>query len=473
MGSTTTLRQRLARHCAVKDKLQRIHGFIRVISIRGYVIGLFSQSIKIHFSHLALVSGVHYILSQTISKQATGLDYIDLQLIRKHPLFLVSHYIREVALDVFHEKCNFVVDFHRIYHTKVSSTINDNLKAYERFWISEGPPKMVADTLQRLSRLYLRLPVPSCENGTHRGRDESDWMDGSDGQGGGNWKIKSMKREQVDASRVLRCLDSVMTLVMTGTSTTEARGRKANLSRGTSLRRSLSRARSKSRGRHSESRSESRQGGDDEEKRRLKRLEVTLVKKSSHVMVLPETLALIKLLRSVPVNGFTKYFFELEEQQVIWAIKHRKKWQGFEPDGTRLLNGMRKALFDWRLYLQSLTIADIPIEPIRTPTQFKFVKIDNTGKLQLSDTPIIVLERQAKEENSQPVPQTSAARRIGLPWARKKTHARKNSNDSFTIMIDQGKEKVGSSGTSTSGRNNPPSVDELKKIAEDIKNGLY
>jgi hypothetical protein len=62
---------------------------------------------------------------------------------------------------------------------------------------------------------------------------------------------------------------------------------------------------------------------------------------------------------------------------------------------------------------------------------------------------------------------------MGLPWARKKPHTRRNSNDSFAIMIDQGKEEVGSSGTTTSGRNNPPSVDELKKIAEDIKNGLY
>lgn len=268
-----------------------------------------------------------------------GLDYIDLQLIRKHPLFLVSRHIRQTALDVFHEKCDFVVDFHRIYHTKVSSTVNDNLKAYETFWISEQPPKMVSDTLRSLSRLYLRLPVPSSENGGHRGRDEEEWMDGSDGRGGGNWKIKTMKREQEDAARVLRCLDSVMKVVMADPIMVESRGRTANVSKSTSLRRSLSRARSKSRGRRSESRSESRQGADEERKRHLRRLEVTLVKKNSHVLVLPETLGMIKLLRSVPVDGFTKYFLELEEQQVLWATKHRKKWRGFEPDGPRLLNG--------------------------------------------------------------------------------------------------------------------------------------
>lgn len=86
---------------------------------------------------------------------------------------------------------------------------------------------------------------------------------------------------------------------------------------------------------------------------------------------------------------------------------------------------------------------------------------------------MIVLERPEPEELSQTVPATPAAKRMGRPWARKKTHARRNSNDSFAIMLGQGKEQVGSSGTTTSGRNNPPSVDELKKIAEDIKNGLY
>lgn len=167
-------------------------------------------------------------------------------------------------------------------------------------------------------------------------------MDGSDGKGGGNWKIKSLKREQEDAARILRCLDSVLKVVVADPSTVESRGRTASVSRSSSLRRSLSRARSKSRGRRSESRSESRQGPDGERMRHLRRLEVTLVKKNSHVMVLPDTLGLIKLLRSVPVDGFTKYFFELEEQQVLWATKHRKKWKGFEPDGTRLLNGVQK-----------------------------------------------------------------------------------------------------------------------------------
>ena len=48
-----------------------------------------------------------------------------------------------------------------------------------------------------------------------------------------------------------------------------------------------------------------------------------------------------------------------------------------------------------------------------------------------------------------------------------------DSNDSFAFMIDEGKRTIGNIGTNTSGRVTPPSVDELRKIAEDIKNGLY
>jgi hypothetical protein len=272
-----------------------------------------------------------------------GLDYIDIQLILKHPIFVVSHQMREVALDVLRRKCDFVVDLHQIYHTKVSSTVSENLKKHQRFWIQDTP-KMVRDTLHSLSRLHFRLPVPSCETSGHRGRDEDDWMDGSDGKGGGSWKIKSLKKEQDDAAGVRLCVEAVMEVVMANPeSESEARGRSRSLSRAGSLRkRSLSRlrSRSRSRGRQVPSRGSSRQDDRDaSRKRELKRLEVVLVKRNPYVMVLPETIGLIKTLRSTLVTGFTKYSFELEAQKVLWATKQRKRWQGFEPDGPRLLNG--------------------------------------------------------------------------------------------------------------------------------------
>lgn len=69
-----------------------------------------------------------------------------------------------------------------------------------------------------------------------------------------------------------------------------------------------------------------------------------------------------------------------------------------------------------------------------------------------------------------PLPSNTSILRKPLQWSRKLGHKRK---DSFQYVIEGGMDELGSSGTTTSGRVNPPTVDELRKIAEDIKNGLY
>jgi hypothetical protein len=415
-----------------------------------------------------------------------GLDYIDIQLILKHPIFVVSHQMRDVALDVFYRKCDFVVDLQQIYHTKVASTVNDNLKKQQKFWMQD-PPKMVQDTLRNLSRLHLRLPVPSCENSGHRGRDEEDWMDGSDGKGGGSWKIKSLKKEQNDATGVRLCVEAILVLVTASPSSApDDRGRSSTFtSKPDGLRkRSLSRlrSRSRSRSRQASSRSTSRasdRSGDGNGKRELKRMDIVLVKRSPYVTVLSETITLIKTLRSTPVSGFTTYSFELEAQKVLWATKYRKRWRGFEPDGERLLKGKSRRTHhrapvafanELLLDLQGLSIADRPIEPILTPTSFKFVNVSKQGKLELRDHDVpapIVLEapQHDYDRSSDSVPDaTSSKLSKALPWIRMKTPKRK---DSFTLMME------GDVGLPRFTGNNPPSVDELKRIAEDIKNGLY
>jgi hypothetical protein len=281
-----------------------------------------------------------------------GVDYIDIQLIRKHPIFLVSQKIRDVALDVFHQNCDFVVDLQSIYHTKVSSIIKDNLQAHQKFWITEEPPKMVRETLQKLSKLHLRLPVASCEDGGHRGREEQDWMDGSDGKGGGSYKIKSLRKEKEDAGHIERCLEAIVALVTAEPGTGVERGRSQSLGRANSLRRkeSIARVRSKSREHsapparvpsRSTARAQSRAGMNEGDGKRqpLRRMEVVLVKRNPYAMVLPETLAYIKLLRVPAVTGFTKYYFEVEAQKVLWATKRAGRWRGFEPSGTKLLEG--------------------------------------------------------------------------------------------------------------------------------------
>lgn len=131
--------------------------------------------------------------------------------------------------------------------------------------------------------------------------------------------------------------------------------------------------------------------------------------------------------------------------------------------------------------LQGLTIAEPPIEPIQTPTEFKFVNVDRRGQLRLLDTALpktpIVLETLRTSEKDlpavPPLPSPTKASVIlkSLPWSRKKPRQR---SDSFSLMMEEGIKEIGSSGTNTSGgRIKAPTVEELKQIAEDIRNGLY
>lgn len=128
--------------------------------------------------------------------------------------------------------------------------------------------------------------------------------------------------------------------------------------------------------------------------------------------------------------------------------------------------------------MQGLTIAEPPIEPIQTPTEFKFVNVDHKGQLRLRDTALpktpIVLETPRIPEKYLPadptIPKTSIIMKA-LPWSRKRPGER---SDSFSLMMEEGIKEIGSSATNASGgRIKAPTVDELKQIAEDIKNGLY
>ena len=57
-----------------------------------------------------------------------------------------------------------------------------------------------------------------------------------------------------------------------------------------------------------------------------------------------------------------------------------------------------------------------------------------------------------------------------MAWTKKQRERK----DSFTLMMEEGIKEIGSNGTTTSGgRMKAPTIDELRQIAEDIKNGLY
>ncbi|KAF1995113.1 hypothetical protein P154DRAFT_526593 [Amniculicola lignicola CBS 123094] len=409
-----------------------------------------------------------------------GQDYIHLRQIIEHPLLTVSHHIRDVALDVVRTKCEFVIDLQSIYYTKVSSTVRTNIRKHQKFWISQTPDT-VKETLQSLSRVQIRLPVPSTESAGHRGRGEDDWMDGSDGNGGGSWKVKSMEKEQEDALEIQKCLDSIVKMIMANKRpTVGGRSSKSSLSRSSSLRRAASTFSDKRRG----SQDPLLQGADaqvDETRTPLKRMEIVFVKRSPWALVLSETVSLVKALRSMPVTGFTRYFFELNGQKLIWATKQRKRWQGFEPDARRLLQD-----------LQALTIEEKPIEPIQTPKTFRHVSVTKQGHLQLLDgafpkTPITLEPMGQPPMRLGPVPPRVPAKSKGprvppKPKSKgppsslrkailKSRKEKRMSVDSFAQIMTEGMSEVGSTGGKTSGRNIPPTVEELKKIADDIRAG--
>ncbi|KAF2654282.1 hypothetical protein K491DRAFT_717336 [Lophiostoma macrostomum CBS 122681] len=408
-----------------------------------------------------------------------GLNHLQLREFLDNPVFLVCQRLRAVSLDVFYRKGMFTVDLASIYYTKVSSTVDENLKKHIRFW--NDAPEMVKRALRVLSRLELRLPVPSTEAGVRRGREEDDWMDGSDGKGGGGWRVKSMKREQADALDIQKCLDTITNLVLIKhTPSPEPQGLVRSFS---TLSRSRSRSETNLRLLRSKSAQSSRSGQtsspspedeQDDTRKPLKRLEIVLVKRNSQALILSESLGLIRIIRPIPVSGFTYYFFELSGQKFTWATKYRRRWQGMEPDGPRLLED-----------LQGLNVAEPLVEPICTPTQFAFVDVDKKGKLKLLDSALpktpIVFEPPTRIENDRcivlPVDTMEKSIRrkpVAPPAVTKTLH---NRNDSFGFILEQGTKKD----VPTKARNvfrphrrpEPPTIDELRKIADDIRKGMY
>lgn len=377
-----------------------------------------------------------------------SLDHIDLHQAMTHPLFSVSRRIRAAAMDIFYQKCLFAIDLASIYYTNVASTADENLKRHQKLWIEE-PSHIVQDSLQKLSKLHIRLPVPSTELGLRRGREEDDWMDGSDGNGGGSWRINSLKKEQEDAHQIQKCLNGIVHLL--------------TASPNKSLRRKRSfvgRQRSGSRG------SRTSENG-DEKRSPLKRLEIVLVKRSPRAAIQPQVLDFVNVLRTLKVTGFTKYSFELKGQNVQWATKHRQKWKGMEPNGAKLIED-----------LQALTIPEPKVDPICTPTEFKFTTTDKRGRLAFLDTALpktpITLEAPkrdtSKERELPPIPVTpKSLLRNPLAMLRKKSHKRE---DSYTMIMAEGLGSSSGKGKS-SAKEQPPTVEELQKIADDIRKGLY
>lgn len=118
--------------------------------------------------------------------------------------------------------------------------------------------------------------------------------------------------------------------------------------------------------------------------------------------------------------------------------------------------------------MQSLSVAQKPIEPIQTPTEFKFAQV---GKKTRQTQPRGSQPEDKIRELPTALHTLKSTRRKPLGGMfSKKDHKR---NDSFGFIADKGMSELGTSGTVISGRYEPPTVEELRKIVEDVRAGIY
>ncbi|OCK79670.1 hypothetical protein K432DRAFT_393699 [Lepidopterella palustris CBS 459.81] len=313
-----------------------------------------------------------------------GISHLTLQESLRHPLFRVSRDIRHVSEEVFFSKNVFVVDLAGIYDGACSSGTSIYLKQAHRFWV-HSTPQMVKNSIQRVSRLIVRLPVPSTDAATHRGREENEWMDGSDGKGGGGYIIKSTKKEVNNSLVIRKCLHAIVKLLLSP----EQKRERSNMG-ATRLRkpRSVSSAMSVKIRRYESARvselerelSLETEDQEVEARKPLRLLEIVLVKRNSRAMVLNEVLSLVHALKEVPVTGLRKICFELDGRKSVWATKRREHWEGLilnaEPDGTKLIQDLQ--------LLQTYTPPSFG--PIMSPAAFEYVTENRNGMLYLPPT---------------------------------------------------------------------------------------
>ncbi|KAF2490462.1 hypothetical protein BU16DRAFT_622069 [Lophium mytilinum] len=320
------------------------------------------------------------------------------------------------ALDVFFSKNIFIIDVAAIYDSS-ASCIDLQIKLLHKFWITQTPA-LVQSSLRRVSRLILRLPVPSTEAAVHRGREELNWMDGSDGHGGGGYKMRSLKEEVEDAMIIQKCVQSIASMRVVPAQTGKAISRPSRSLGRPRRSKSLKNMRSTS---HRRGEDSITNGIEDIEKRPLRLLEIILVKRSSRALVLREVLGLVHILKDIEVRGTRRVCFELNGKKTVWATKRKETWDdrvsNTEPDGAKLLRDLQH-LQTWR---------PLDIEPITSPTEFKYVSLNEEGRLLISPT---ALRHATLGFHNAIIPVTPRLR-TGLAGQKPRT-------DSFAFIMEQG-----------------------------------
>lgn len=403
----------------------------------------------------------------------TDLDHIDIRLIMMHPIFRISHNLRKLALDVFHRDSKFVID---LFGNNTRSTNSDNEKD-RKFWTTHTP-NMLKDALGAISNLQIRVPVPSTEAVVARGVKYHVPLDE---QFGTNWRVQNMKSEQQDIVALQNCLRGITNhIVNSNVTVSKVRSRSNSLRRSGSLRRLRSFRSSKD---PTDSLEFTCCGEDSRpisQRQPLKRLDIILVKRSASSVILPETLELLHTWTSIPVAGWTGYSLELDGRKRLWAAQRLGSWLGSEPDGAKLLHD-----------LQNLKMRFAPqVISTQPASQIDVLQIGQRERLppQATDVPhSTYLEKldQIEEEVRRKAIHQVGNQVLSQPSQPSKVDQKQPQSQGIKPSVAKKKEKENEKkkranglewmlgGTVIRKKAEPPSIEELQKIAEDVRQGLY
>jgi hypothetical protein len=350
-------------------------------------------------------------------KQQRSNDSVtSLQTVLKHPVFLVSRQLRQVALDEFHEKSYFIIDLsgakNAMRHEK------EQRDKHYIFWTT-NTPFPVKYALWRVSNLQICLPVPSSDASVPKvGKSVSD-------KNAANELPKTAQEQVHRRSKLLETLRAIKLLV---TGLPQSQPAPPPLpktpSRTVTLRRKLSIRRIKPR----KDSLDFTCCGDTTKpipsRRGLKNLQIILVKHSATSIILPELLGMVAVLTEVSVHGTLEYYFELDGRRRLWATRSKGMWFGKQPDGKQFMQD-----------LQALRVTAAPM--VRLGRRKMRVDCAQVSRIQQQSS-----SRDREREN--------ALRKCDFPFVAEKKARRRAEN------LD-----------------GPPSVEEIQQLAEMARRGLY
>ncbi|KAI2487243.1 hypothetical protein Ptr902_01376 [Pyrenophora tritici-repentis] len=359
---------------------------------------------------------------KTLRRQQYRTKTVDIRSIMQHPVLLVSHQMRALGLNTLYQKGHFLIDL-----CNMSNGTDADGKEAENiwdFWKDSTTPRVVQEALSRALNVRFQVPVPSMEATVGRGE-------------------KKRKTEHQDDPPTVHEILQAITALITGVSKNipKEQPRSASPTGPQPLRRKLSFRSAK----RPDSLEFACRGHSPVHQPRepLHKLEVVLVKSSTEAEVPSQTLELVATCSSIPVAKSLEYYLQLEERRRLWAKRDMGKWQGCEPDGTKLLHDLR-------------SLGRIPVRPRpehRPDTSKKVAarptaRTDRTQKEKVWYKQHLTGGKLHKDQKLQPF-----------------THG---------IMVKKTKEVENQSKFKIlKGTRQPPTVQELQQIAADIRRGIY